>query len=1038
MEKERVAMQIKRYYEDPSALHIGTMENRAYYVPDAPAEGKFPAETVEESKKALLLSGCNWSFRYDSCPEDVPESFIAESCEEDALGYAPIPVPGCWQNYGYDRHQYTNTRYPFPFDPPYVPEENPCGSYRRWFELSKEQADSECFLNFEGVDSCFYVWVNGSFVGYSQVSHSTSEFRVTEFVRPGKNLLSVLVLKWCDGSYLEDQDKFRMSGIFRDVYLFFRPASHIRDYFVHTPVSSFAEDGLTGSASIQIDLSWYGEEGEAQAVLYAPSGEKLAETSGTQSLSFSLEKAELWNAERPSQYMVVLSANGECIRQMVGIRQMEIRDAVIYLNNKKIKFKGVNRHDSDPKTGFTISRQQLITDLTRMKEHNVNAIRTSHYPNAPWAAQLYSKYGFYVIDEADLETHGCVDIYGGGSEHSYFQKFVEDHTYGLIAHDPRFETAIVDRTQRNVTRDKNNAAVVMWSLGNESAYGPNLEKAAAWAKAYDPSRLLHYECSVYQMKGYENDISNLDVHSRMYAPVEAIDYYFTDEFKKELHKPFIQCEYSHAMGNGPGDLEAYYGRMQKYDGYAGGFVWEWCDHAIYAGITEEGKPIYRYGGDSGEFPHDGNFCMDGLVYPDRTPHTGLLEFRNVMRPIRASLVSAENGIVKAELKSQVDFLNAKDFVSLRWELSAEGVRIGEGTLDTPDLPAKGAAELEIPCSLPEDASLLTLRLLYLQKENSALTPAGMLLGFDQLILKDVPVAAKTASSSEGASPCIRDCGASIVVEGEKYRYVFDKKKGALSAASVNNISLLDKPMEWNIWRAPTDNDRNIRREWQRAGYDRSTVRVYSVEAAPENGGAVIRAELSIAALFIQRILTISAQWHIGADGSIRMEADAKRDTALPFLPRFGLRLFLPNTFSQAEYLGYGPYESYCDKHHASYLGRFENPVSRMHEEYLMPQENSSHFGCRWASLKDGAGDALKVESPSPFSMNVSLYTQEELTQKAQPYELIPCGSTVLCLDSYMSGVGSNSCGPALMEEYRVDGETLHMDFTLSLQTECKC
>lgn len=1027
-------MQIERYYEDPSALHIGTMDNRAYYVPDASKECGFPAETAEESQKALLLSGCQWSFRYDSCPEDVPESFIREDCCEESLGYAPILVPGCWQNYGYDRHQYTNTRYPFPFDPPYVPEENPCGSYRRWFELTEEEAASESFLNFEGVDSCFYVWVNGSFVGYSQVSHSTSEFRVTEFVRPGKNLLSVLVLKWCDGSYLEDQDKFRMSGIFRDVYLLFRPQSHIRDYFVHTPVSSFSEDGLTGSASIQIDLSWFGQADEAKAVLYAPSGEKLSETSGSESLSFQLEKAELWNAERPAQYTVVLSANGESIRQMVGIRQIEIRDAVIYLNNKKIKFKGVNRHDSDPVTGFAISREQLITDLRRMKEHNVNAIRTSHYPNAPWAAQLYSKYGFYVIDEADLETHGCVNIYGGGSEHSYFQKFVEDHTYGLIAHDPRFEEAIVDRTQRNVTRDKNNASVVMWSLGNESAYGPNLEKAAAWAKAYDPSRLIHYECSVYQMKGYNNDISNLDVHSRMYAPVEAIDYYFTDEFKKELNKPFIQCEYSHAMGNGPGDLEAYYGRMQKYDGYAGGFVWEWCDHAIYAGITEEGKPIYRYGGDSGEFPHDGNFCMDGLVYPDRTPHTGLLEFRNVMRPIRASLVSVSGKSVKALLQSQVDFLNAREFVSLRWELAAEGSVIAEGAVETPSLPAKGEAEIEIPCTLPEDASLLTLRLLYLQKEDAPLTPAGMLLGFDQLILKDA-AAAKQASETETGcgAVAIRDCGASIVVEGKAFRHVFDKKKGVFSSVSVNNVSLLDKPMEWNIWRAPTDNDRNIRHEWERAGYDRSTVRVYSVETAPENGGAVISAKLSISALFIQRILTISAQWHIAQDGTIRIEAEAKRDTALPFLPRFGLRMFLPKAFSQAEYLGYGPYESYCDKHHASYLGRFESPVSRMHEDYLMPQENSSHFGCRWAALQSETGDTFKAESPIPFSMNVSLYTQEELAEKAHPYELAPCGSTVLCLDSHMSGVGSNSCGPVLMEEYRVDGEILKMDFTLSLK-----
>ena len=1028
-------MQIPRYFEDPHTLHVGTMPNRAYYVPDAPAEGPrlYPAEWMEDSRRALYLSGADWQFRYETGSEDIPPDFFKPDFTAGAEnGFAAIQVPGCWQTQGYDRHQYTNVRNPFPYDPPYVPAENPAGAYRKTFILTEERAACESFLYFEGVDSCFYVWVNGAFVGYSQVSHSSSEFRVTEWVRPGENLVAVLVLKWCDGSYLEDQDKFRMSGIFRDVYLLFRPTSHIRDFFVHADVQDFSEDGRKGPVSLSIDLEWFGEPRQARASLFGPDNVLLQQTQGEASLGFRLEDASLWTAETPVQYTVVLETGQEAIAQKVGFRKVEIRGAVIYLNGRKVKLKGVNRHDSDPVTGYTISRAQMQRDLQLMKAHNVNAIRTSHYPNAPWAPKLFAEYGFYVIAEADLETHGTTAIYGGGAEAGYYTKFLKDRTYGLLSHDPRFEQAMLDRSQRNVTRDKNCAAILFWSLGNEAAYGPNLEKAAAWVKAYDPSRLVHYESSIYQMEGEENDLTNIDVHSRMYAPVEAIDFYFTEAYQKEHRKPFLECEYCHAMGNGPGDLEDYFTRMEKYDGFAGAFVWEWCDHAVFKGRTNDGKCIYGYGGDFGEFPHDGNFCVDGLVYPDRTPHTGLLEFRNVMRPLRVSAVEDAGDSVLVSLKNQLNFLNASEAVSASWELAAEGIVVQKGFLPPLDIPAGETRAVRIPCRTGRPGSS-SLRLVYRQK-GGPFPPEGTFLGFDQAILREVPFQDPAVPAAAGAF-VLREDARRLEISGPGFRHVFHKQKGVFQELCIANRPLLDRPMEWNLWRAPTDNDAGIAAQWREAGYDRTTVRVYSVDKEVKPEGVCLRVRFAVSAVSLQRILDGSACWHIAPDGSVRVTARVKRDPSMPYLPRFGLRLFLPSAFSQVEYLGYGPYESYVDKHRASWLGRFASPVSRLHEDYLRPQENSSHWGCRWVELSDGGNARFRAESPASFSMNASLYTQEELTLKRHAHELVPCGSTVLCLDGYMSGIGSASCGPELAESYRVDGEELSLDFLLSCRPQ---
>ncbi len=1004
-------MRLPNYYEDPSVVHVGTMENRAYYIPFAAEETALRGDRTQ-SERVLLLSG-EWKFRYYAGIYDVEEDFFAPEFSADS--FDTISVPSCWQMLGYDHHQYTNVRYPFPYDPPYVPTENPCGAYVRTFVVTPEQCAGKSFLNFEGVDSCYYVWLNGKRVGYSQVSHSTSEFDISDFVKPGENTIAVLVLKWCDGSYLEDQDKLRMSGIFRDVYILFRPNSHIRDYFVRT-----TPDASYQNAEITVNLEWYGTPTEGTCTLLSPSGEVLGVQDNLDGkVSFSVKDALLWNAETPNLYRLAMKTSDEVIVQNVGIKQIQVRNRILYLNGEKIKLKGVNRHDSDPFTGYTISKEQLCADLALMKQHNINAIRTSHYPNSPWATQLYDRYGFYVISESDIETHGTITVYGGGHENDYEKMTCKDRTFGTLCHDPRFETAFLDRVQKNVTRDKNCASVFMWSLGNESGYGPNMEKAAAWIKSYDPERLVHYESSVYEMEGYHNDLSNIDVYSRMYAPVEAIEKYFAEG----LNKPFLQCEFSHAMGNGPGDLENYYQKIYQYDQFAGGFVWEWCDHAVWAGTTKEGKNKFYYGGDFGEFPHDGNFCVDGLVYPDRRAHSGLKELKNVARPARASAVNLEKGLVS--IVNTLDFTNLSDCLYAEYQITCNGEVIAQGTVPDLDIPPKTEKTVCLRYEMPQ-AGNCYLTIFYKQKQDSDFVKAGYELGFDQLTLCESPL---LPCAGEKQKLTVTDSEREIIVAGETFHYVFNKLTGTFDSLVKDNKNILNQPMEYNLWRAPTDNDMYIRKEWEEAGYNRTVIRVYDVTAVQNEKAAVILADLAVSAISVQRILTVKSEWTVHSDGRISVHLIADKTPNLPFLPRFGLRLFLPKSFGKVEYFGYGPNESYIDKHRSSYIGKFTCDIADMYEDYIKPQENFSHYGCSYAEIYDTQGHSLKAFG-NGFSFHASEYTQEELTSKAHNFELEKCGSAVLCLDYKMSGVGSNSCGPALGQAYRFDEE--HFEYTMDL------
>lgn len=989
-------MRLKNYHEDTTTLHIGTEENRSYYIP----------LDKRKNERKISLNG-SWNFRYYQSPYEVEEDFPQEFFNAEKFGQ--IEVPGCWQMSGYDRNQYTNVNLPIPFDPPYVPSENPCGAYVREFDLTTEEMKLRQCLNFEGVDSCFYVWVNGSFAGYSQVSHSTSEFDITQKVKAGRNRLAVLVLKWCDGTYLEDQDKFRMTGIFRDVYLLQRPQKHICDFFIKTDF-----DNQYSMAEVQIETSFYKEEPiEVRYRLTDDKNAVVMELNSAESrVDFTVQSPVLWNAYQPYLYTLSMETEEEIIIQKIGFKKVEIHQGILCINGKPVKFQGVNRHDSDPDTGFTISREKAIKDLKLMKQHNINAIRTSHYPNAPWFTQLCDEYGFYVILEADLEAHEGVSIYKGSNE----------TTYGAVVQNPIFEHAILDRVQRAVVRDKNCVSIFMWSIGNEAGISRAMEKAGLWIKKYDTTRLVHYEGERWPNGDFMPDHSMWDVHSRMYSSFEEIEAYFQET---ESIKPYLLCEYAHSMGNGPGDLEDYFKVFHKYPQFAGGFVWEWCDHGIHMGKTVGGKEIYYYGGDSGEFPHDINFCMDGLVYPDRKPHTGLLEYKNIMRPLRIRIL--ENG--EAEIWNTLSFQNSKEFVSVYWEEYQHGKRISSREWEQiPDVAPGEKKKGKLPFSFPAtpgSSVLLVSRL----KHDIPLLEKGSELGFDQIFAGEPELISREI---KGKKIRTEQDERYITIKGEDFSYEFDTYKGSFIRMVYDGYSYLTAPMEYDIYRAPMDNDRKQKQIWQEAGYHRCQIKVYRAEIEEIKDTAVIRVHLGLVPVHIQKIMDIQAVYTIDAGGGIQIRIQSDRNPQMPYLPRFGVRFFLPETMQMAEYYGYGPYESYVDKHHASFLGVFKDQVCCMHEDYIRPQENGSHWKSRYLEVADKSGHMLYAEGEE-FSFNLSEYTREELEAKAHNYELEKCGAVVLHIDYGMSGCGSGSCGPQLASEYQCAEEHMEFEFYLKFQ-----
>lgn len=989
-------MKLLHYHENQKIVRMGTRKKRSYYVPASSFE---LAELSRDYSDRMISLNGDWAFSYHENDLTLPEKFYEEDFDESS--FDTIPVPSVWQNFGYGSHNYINTRFPIPYDPPYVPFDNACAVYIRDFYLLSDEFDKH--LVFEGVDSCHYVYVNGQFVGYAEGSHNTSEFDITKFVHEGKNRIAVLVYRYCDGTYLEDQDKLRMSGIFRDVYVLLRPKKRVEDFFIH---EDFSKDFKTATLSVDLTV-----KGNVKPVLTLLDGDDvIAKTDSNETMT--IKNVHLWNAEDPYLYTLVIETKDEVIVKEVGFRKIEIKDRVVYLNGKKIKFKGVNRHDSSPFNGYAVTMEEMIEDITMMKAHNFNAIRTSHYPNSPLFLELCDRIGMYVIDETDLEIHGPVNVFGGN----------DYDIFGMLADDETWYEAILDREESNVERDKNVTSVLIWSMGNECGYGINFEKASHWIKEKDPSRLCHYE-SAGNAKNYnveklspaplcdfhytvrpdgKYDFDGLDLYSKMYPGLPEMR-----EYVEKGDKPMILCEYTHAMGNGPGDAEDYWELIYKEDVLCGAFVWEWCDHSIYMGMTEDGRDKFYYGGDWNDKYNDDNFCMDGLVYPDRRPHTGLLELKNVLRPVR--LVKSNGNVFT--FKNMLDFTDLKDMISICYEIKTDGTIISSGEFNVSCKP-HGTVKVVVTDEIPEDPkTTITFRYKNIDPMKADFMPDEM--GVDQDIIpvyeEDIPVSFETPEVFENEEY--------IVIEGKKFRYTYSKRLGAFTDLVKNQVSYINKPMGINIFRAPIDNDRSVRLEWESLHYDDIRVRTKKVSVKEKDQMIVLKAELIVSAPTIAPILKVDATYTITDSGMISVVLKGEKDARMKFLPRFGLRLFMDEAFEQVSYYGYGPNESYIDKRRSSTLDRFNTTVTRLHENYLKPQENGSHYGTEDLVLTSSKGGQVKVTGIG-FSFNASHYSQEELTRKKHSYEIEKSGYTILCIDE-MSGVGSNSCGPELAKKYQV-------------------
>ena len=972
------------YHENPAMLHVGTAPCRNEYTPFAPGENPFALK--EASSRRVLLNGI-WDFQGYASLDELPENWLTLPLS------GAMPVPGNWEMNGFGKPVYVNIRYPIPYDPPYVPVENPAGVYRRTFQADLT-GGMRWMLNFEGVDSCFYVYINGQFLGYSQVSHNSSEFDATPLLRQGENEIMLLVLKWCDGTYLEDQDKWRMSGVIRDVFFLLRPEKRIDRYTVQTLA---AEDGMDVRVRLEATAP-------VDVKLFAPDGQEIpAAADADGACIFHVEKPLMWSAEKPHLYSLTLATEDEIIGEKVGLRTVAVEKGVLVVNGAPVKLRGVNRHESDPVTGACINREQAMKDLLLMKQHNINAIRTSHYPPSAEFLRMCDEVGFYVIDEADIESHGSVEA-----------SLTTDNNFdysgiALLANRSDYEAAIDDRIQGMVQRDINRPSVIFWSMGNESGYSVAFERAIRKVRAQDPTRLVHYQ-SIHMLEGapMPNDsVDTLDMYSRMYPGLPEIREYLTRLYET---RPYFLCEYCHAMGNGPGDLEAYWQLIYAEPRLMGGCIWEWCDHGVLMGTTEDGKPMYGYGGDFDEPDHDGNFCIDGLVYPDRTPNDGLRETKQVYRPVRVDQKTPDTYV----LRNMRAFTAAQEDLVCRYEVTANGRIVCQGNVEL-ELPPMGEQMVKLPELADMKGENLYIRFVFTQKQDTMWCAAGDVVCFDQHALP-----------SEAKVPAVMDIPCMLTVTQERKAVIVT---GEGFVYRISNRTGLPEGVEYNVWRAPTDNDAAIRRDWERFSLQKVYPRAYETTTLQDDTGVTVTTRLSLGWLTHHPLMRLTTRVRIGAGGKITVKLDGVMTEKRPYLPRFGLRMMLPAAFDTAEYVGYGPCESYLDKHQAAWYGAFEERIDAFREDHIKPQEGGSHMGCTELVVKGGS-KALRVTADAPFSFNFSRYTQEELTAKRHNWELQPCGHAVLCIDAKMSGIGSNSCGPALAPQYQANEKEWHAAFHL--------
>lgn len=983
-------------WQNPEVLEIGREKPRATLIP---YKNESQAHRMQRALSPFYTSlNGNWDFLY-SADGVCPEGFF--DVDYDVSDWDALDVPGNWQMSGYGIPQYTNVAYPIPLDPPYVPDENPVGMYRRWIRLPEELEGKKLYLNFDGVNSCFYVYVNGEEVGFSKVSHMPSEFDITPFVHGGDNLIAVKVFKWSDGTYLEDQDFWRLSGIFRDVYLLTVPDSHVLDVRCKAVLDSKYKDGC-----LTVESDVIGPGGcDVEFKLY--DGKKVIASKKTAAQAcvraeFTVENVKKWTAETPDLYAlhVLLIKDGKILEVQavrVGFKTVEIRDQQLFVNGVSIKLKGVNRHDTHFQLGHVTPMETMVRDVVLMKQMNINCVRTSHYPNDPRFLDLCDEYGLYVIDEADLECHGAMHgKWTTGDENNVFD----------FSNSPEWTKAYVDRAERMVMRDRNHASVIIWSLGNESFFGENHFRMRERMLEIDSTRPIHYE-------GDREKHQASDMVSVMYPSV----YTLIEEGKKDDEKPYFMCEYGHAMGLGPGSLEEYWDAIYASKRLIGGCVWEWVDHGMEV-LTEDGESYYAYGGDFGDTPNDGNFCVDALNYPDRTPHTGLLSLKHAIRPVRFTL--NEDGSLT--IKNTLGFISL-DHLNATYRVLVDGKSIESGKLDISGIPAGGEKTVSGFYTMPETGEAY-LDITVTQAFDTRWAMAGHEVARDQMLLK-AKAEIEFVPASDMRPLQIEEDDEYLCVAGDDFDVWFDVNSGEMISWVVSGNEMIERAPRANFIRAATDNDIHVNKKWVAFGLDKIQTRLTAFKVETISAGCVrVTSSIRILPYSYRALIDTVTRYTIFGNGDIRMETDyTPLSDKLPPLARIGMQMYMPAAYDRLIWYGRGLAESYPDiKAHAP-VGLYECMVDDTHEPYVRPQENGAHADTRAVAVIDNLGMGLMVihekAQGEGFSFTAHDYTDKDLNSATHTPELESAECTVLSIDYAQGGIGSNICGPEPMEQYKL-------------------
>jgi beta-galactosidase len=947
------------YYEELNPSQ-GVLKARAWFRSDAPS---------------LSLNGA-WRFRL-SPSADIEPDLGREDLDDSRWDL--LTVPSHWQLHGYGSPAYTNVRYPFPVDPPHVPDENPTGDYRRSFMLPKGWEGMRILLRFDGIDSCARVWLNGSEVGITSGSRLPTEFDVTDLIRTdASNTLAVRVHQWSSGSYLEDQDMWWLSGIFRDVTLLGRPQGSVSDYFVHADY-----DASLARGTLRVDADVPARVVVPELGIDVAAGETV-----------TVPGVEPWSAEVPRLYLGELRTEAERVTLPIGFRRVAVVDGLLTVNGRRVLFRGVNRHEFHPDSGRALDDAVMVQDVRLMKQHNINAVRTSHYPPHPRFIELCDEYGLWVIDECDLETHG------------FFERDKPLPGNGNPVTDPRWEASLVDRMRRTVERDKNHPSVIIWSLGNECGPGVNLGAMARWARGRDSSRVLHYE--------RDRSCRDVDIYSRMYVTHEEVDQIgrgveapLDDPAldARRRHMPFILCEYAHAMGNGPGGLSEYQALFEKYPRCQGGFVWEWIDHGLRK-TGSDGVEFYAYGGDFGEPLHDGNFVADGLMFPDRTPSPGLLEYKKVIEPVR---IEAE-GNNRIRVTNLFDFRDL-DHLTFKWQLEEEGRPVARGILEVPHVEAGASASVPFPAGLPSVTREAWLTIRATLADEQPWAPAGHEIANAQIAIAG-PAAPERAKNEGTPIGTVRVNGRVRLGDA-----IFDGATGRL--IEFGGISIEGPRLD--VWRAPIDNDRGfagdpVEPTWRRIGLDRMQHRVDQVRVTDHEVVVVTRVAPAATTL----ALLTDYRWSVTA-GELRLVVSVTpKGDWTSVLPRLGLRISMPSSFGRVEWFGLGPGEAYADTRRAALVGRYSSTVEDLQTPYVFPQENGNRADVRWATLTNSEGVGLRITGHPVFDLTVRGWTTEDLDAARHTSDLRPRDRIWVNLDLAQNGIGTASCGPGVLPQYRLE------------------